>query len=155
MSCQKELSKDPRSRIANLHKAGKGYKVTSKTLEIHQSIVRQTMCKWGHFGNGQGDSSKKWTPYQHESKITTETHQWNTGVHEFRLIKETVTSWLDTTKETTGVEEGTANHHGNISLTTSMLEETSSRGPVWALPPGNHCGGPNSQVYKNKKLHSG
>lgn len=79
----------------------------------------------------------------------------NTGVYEFRLIKETVTSWLDTTKEAAGVEEGTANHHANISLTISMLEETSSRGPVWASPAGNHCGGLNSQVYKNKKLHSG
>uniref|UniRef100_A0A3B4X5Q9 Transposase Tc1-like domain-containing protein n=1 Tax=Seriola lalandi dorsalis TaxID=1841481 RepID=A0A3B4X5Q9_SERLL len=50
MPRQKELSEDLRSRIVDLHKAGKGYKVISKTLEIHQSTVRQTIYKWRHFG---------------------------------------------------------------------------------------------------------
>ncbi|KAI7813750.1 putative dentin sialophosphoprotein-like [Triplophysa rosa] len=50
MPRQKELSEVLRSRIVDLHKAGKGYKVISKTLEIHQSTVRQTSCKWRHFG---------------------------------------------------------------------------------------------------------
>ena len=50
MPCQKELSEDLRSRIVDLHKAGKGHKVISKTLEIHQSTVRQTFYKWRHFG---------------------------------------------------------------------------------------------------------
>ena len=48
--CQKELSEDLRSRIGDLHKAGKGYKVISKILEIHQSTMRQTIYKWRHFG---------------------------------------------------------------------------------------------------------
>uniref|UniRef100_A0A3B4TNE5 Uncharacterized protein n=1 Tax=Seriola dumerili TaxID=41447 RepID=A0A3B4TNE5_SERDU len=51
MPRQKELSEDLRSRMVDLHKAGKGYKVISKTLEIHQSTVRQTIYKWRHFGN--------------------------------------------------------------------------------------------------------
>ena len=49
MPRQKELSEDLRSKI-DLHKARKGYKVISKTLEIHQSTVRQTIYKWGQFG---------------------------------------------------------------------------------------------------------
>lgn len=50
MPRQKELSEDLRSRIVDLHRAGKGYKVISKTLEIHLPIVRQTIYKWRHFG---------------------------------------------------------------------------------------------------------
>lgn len=50
MPRQKELSEDLRSKIVDLHKAGKGYKVISKTLEIHQSTVRQTIYKWRQFG---------------------------------------------------------------------------------------------------------
>lgn len=105
------------------------------------------MCKWRHFGTGQGDSSKKWAPCQSESKITSETHQWlieaslelaNTGVHESTVIKQAESSWLDTTKEAAGVEEGAPNHHANIILTISMEEETSWCGPAWARPAGNH-----------------
>uniref|UniRef100_A0AAR2K185 Transposase Tc1-like domain-containing protein n=1 Tax=Pygocentrus nattereri TaxID=42514 RepID=A0AAR2K185_PYGNA len=50
MPRQKELSEDLRSKIVALHKAGKGYKAISKTLEIHQSTVRQTIYKWRQFG---------------------------------------------------------------------------------------------------------
>uniref|UniRef100_A0A8C9X1V4 Transposase Tc1-like domain-containing protein n=1 Tax=Sander lucioperca TaxID=283035 RepID=A0A8C9X1V4_SANLU len=49
MSCQKELSEDLRSIIVDLHKAGKGYKVISKTLEIHQHFgTVATLPRSGH-----------------------------------------------------------------------------------------------------------
>lgn len=49
MPCKKELSEDIRSRVADLHKAGKGYKAISKCLGIHQSSVRQIFYKWRQF----------------------------------------------------------------------------------------------------------
>jgi hypothetical protein len=36
-----KISEDIRLRIVNLHKAGKGYKRISKSLDVHQSSVRQ------------------------------------------------------------------------------------------------------------------
>ncbi|KAG2456550.1 TCB1 transposase, partial [Polypterus senegalus] len=46
----KELSEELRLRIVNLHKGGKGYKVISKILDIHQSTVMQVIYKWRQFG---------------------------------------------------------------------------------------------------------
>lgn len=46
----KELSEDLRSRIVDFHKAGKGYKTISKSLDVHQSTVRQIIYKWRMFG---------------------------------------------------------------------------------------------------------
>ena len=37
----KEISEDLRLRMVDLHKAGKGYKSISKSLDVHQSMVRQ------------------------------------------------------------------------------------------------------------------
>ena len=45
----KELSEDLRLRIVDLHKAGKGYKSISKSLAVHQSMVRQIVYKWRKF----------------------------------------------------------------------------------------------------------
>jgi transposase len=45
----KEISEDLRLRIVDLHKAGKGYKSISKSLDVHQSTVRQTVYKWRKF----------------------------------------------------------------------------------------------------------
>ncbi len=33
-----------------MHVAGNGYRVTSKTLDIHQSTDRQIVYKWSRFG---------------------------------------------------------------------------------------------------------
>ena len=45
--------RDPRRlrrlRIVDLHKAGKVYKNISKSLDVHQSTVRQIVCKWRKF----------------------------------------------------------------------------------------------------------
>ena len=40
----KEISED--IRIVDLHKAGKGYKSISKSLDVHQSTVRQNDYIW-------------------------------------------------------------------------------------------------------------
>ena len=45
----KEISEDLRLRIVDLHKAGKGYKSISKSLDVHQSTVRQIVYKWRKF----------------------------------------------------------------------------------------------------------
>ena len=34
-----------------MHKAGKGYKSISKSLDVHQSTVRQIVYKWRKFSN--------------------------------------------------------------------------------------------------------
>uniref|UniRef100_A0A8C5P6E3 Transposase n=1 Tax=Leptobrachium leishanense TaxID=445787 RepID=A0A8C5P6E3_9ANUR len=49
MPRRKELSEDLRSRIVDLHEAGKDYKSISKSLDVHVSMVRQTVCKWRKF----------------------------------------------------------------------------------------------------------
>uniref|UniRef100_A0A8C5Q5S0 Transposase n=1 Tax=Leptobrachium leishanense TaxID=445787 RepID=A0A8C5Q5S0_9ANUR len=49
MPRRKELSEELRSRIVDLHKAGKGYKSISKSLDVHVSTLRQTVCKWRKF----------------------------------------------------------------------------------------------------------
>ena len=38
-------------RIANLQKAGKGYKSVAKSLDVHQSTVRQIVYKWRKFSS--------------------------------------------------------------------------------------------------------
>jgi transposase len=43
----KEISED--LRIVDLHKAEKGYKSISKSLDVHQSTVRQIVYKWKKF----------------------------------------------------------------------------------------------------------
>ena len=43
----KEISED--LRIVALHKAGNGYKSISKSLDVHQSMVRQIVYKWRKF----------------------------------------------------------------------------------------------------------
>ena len=45
----KEIKIGLRLRIVNLHKAGKGYKSISKSLDVHQSTVRQIVYKWRKF----------------------------------------------------------------------------------------------------------
>jgi transposase len=45
----KEISEDLRLRIVDLHKAGKGYKSISTSLDVHQSMVRQIVYKWRKF----------------------------------------------------------------------------------------------------------
>lgn len=50
MARSKELSEDLRSRIVDLYKAGKGYKTISKSLDVHQSTVREIVYKWREFG---------------------------------------------------------------------------------------------------------
>lgn len=45
----KELSEDLRATIVELHKAGKGYKTISKSLDVHVSTVRQIIYKWREF----------------------------------------------------------------------------------------------------------
>jgi transposase len=42
----KEISEDLRLRIVDLHKAGKGYKIISKSLDVYQSTVRKIVNKW-------------------------------------------------------------------------------------------------------------
>ena len=44
-----KISEDLRLRIVDLHKAGKGYKSISKSLDVHQSTVRQIVYKWRKF----------------------------------------------------------------------------------------------------------
>ena len=43
----KEISED--LNAVDLHKAGKGYKSISETLDVHQSTVRQNVYKWRKF----------------------------------------------------------------------------------------------------------
>lgn len=50
MPRKKEISEDIKSRVVELHKSGKGYKLISKTLGIHQSTVRQILYKWREHG---------------------------------------------------------------------------------------------------------
>ena len=45
----KELNEDLQARIFELHKAGKGYKSISKSLDVHVSTVRQIIYKWREF----------------------------------------------------------------------------------------------------------
>ena len=45
MPLTKEISENPRLRIVDLHKAGKGYKIISKSLHVYQSTVRQIVHK--------------------------------------------------------------------------------------------------------------
>ncbi|XP_026231764.1 uncharacterized protein LOC113172908 isoform X1 [Anabas testudineus] len=50
MPRKKEFSEDIRSRVVALHLAGIGYRVISKSLDIHQSTVRHIVHKWRRFG---------------------------------------------------------------------------------------------------------
>ena len=45
----KDISENLRLRIVELHKAGKGYKSISKSLDVHQSTVSQMVYKWRKF----------------------------------------------------------------------------------------------------------
>ena len=45
----KETSEGLRLRIVDLHKAGKDYKSISKSLDVHQSTVRQNVYEWRKF----------------------------------------------------------------------------------------------------------
>uniref|UniRef100_A0AAZ3S9Y9 Transposase Tc1-like domain-containing protein n=1 Tax=Oncorhynchus tshawytscha TaxID=74940 RepID=A0AAZ3S9Y9_ONCTS len=45
----KEISEDLRLQVINMHKAGKGFKSISKSLDVHQSTVRQIVYKWRKF----------------------------------------------------------------------------------------------------------
>ena len=45
----KYISEDLRLRIVDLHKAGKGYKSISKSLDVHQYTVRYIVYKWRKF----------------------------------------------------------------------------------------------------------
>ena len=44
-----KISEDLRLRIVDLHKAGKSYKSISKSLDVHQSTIRQIVYKWRKF----------------------------------------------------------------------------------------------------------
>jgi len=46
MGKTKELSKDVRDKIVDLHKAGMGYKTIGKQLGKKQSTVAANICKW-------------------------------------------------------------------------------------------------------------
>ena len=43
------MSEDLRLRIVYLQKAGKGYKSISKSLDVHESTVKQIVYKWRKF----------------------------------------------------------------------------------------------------------
>ena len=45
----KKISEDLRLRIVDLHKAEKGYKSISKSLDVHQSTAIQIVYKWRKF----------------------------------------------------------------------------------------------------------
>ena len=45
----KEISEDLILRMVALHKAGKGYKSISKSLDVHQSTVRPIVYNWKKF----------------------------------------------------------------------------------------------------------
>jgi transposase len=45
----KEISEDLRLRIVDVHKARKAYQSISKSFDVHQSTVRQTVYKWRKF----------------------------------------------------------------------------------------------------------
>lgn len=49
MPRKNELSEALRSQIVDLHKAGKGYKIIARTLDIHRSTVRKIVYKWKRF----------------------------------------------------------------------------------------------------------
>lgn len=50
----KELSEDPWSRIVSLHKAGKGYKSISESLDIHVYKERfSIVARWLHEHSGE------------------------------------------------------------------------------------------------------
>ena len=80
MPPQKELSGDLRSRIVDLHKAGKGYNFISKTLEIHRCTVRRTTYKWRHFGTvatlpRSGRPSKWHKEHNEDSSVSISVHE--------------------------------------------------------------------------------
>ena len=45
----KDISEDLRLRIVYLHEAGEGYKSISKSIDVHQSMVRQIVYIWSKF----------------------------------------------------------------------------------------------------------
>jgi transposase len=45
----KEISEDLRIRMFDLQKAGNGYKSSSKSLDVHHSMLRQIVYKWRKF----------------------------------------------------------------------------------------------------------
>ncbi|XP_005921979.2 uncharacterized protein LOC102312488, partial [Haplochromis burtoni] len=49
MPRKNELSEALRSQIVDLHKAGKGYKIIARTLDIHRNTVRDIVLKWKRF----------------------------------------------------------------------------------------------------------
>ena len=49
MTRTKEFIEDLRLRIVDMHKAGKGYKSISNSIDVHQSMVRQILCKLRKF----------------------------------------------------------------------------------------------------------
>uniref|UniRef100_A0A8C5Q2G5 Transposase n=1 Tax=Leptobrachium leishanense TaxID=445787 RepID=A0A8C5Q2G5_9ANUR len=46
---QKRALRRPTIKSTDLHEAGKGYKSISKSLDVHVSMVRQTVYKWRKF----------------------------------------------------------------------------------------------------------
>ena len=68
----KEISEALRLRIVDLHKAGKGYKSISKSLDVHQSTGRQIVYKWRKFSTvstlpRSGRSAKMTARAQHRT----------------------------------------------------------------------------------------
>lgn len=51
MSRTKDPSEDLRSRTADLHDTGKGQKSIALSLDVHVSMVGQTVYKWCTFGS--------------------------------------------------------------------------------------------------------
>uniref|UniRef100_A0A3B5BEV4 Uncharacterized LOC103368185 n=1 Tax=Stegastes partitus TaxID=144197 RepID=A0A3B5BEV4_9TELE len=49
MPRRNDISEDLRWRVVDLHRAGKGYKVISKSLDVHHSTVRKIVYKWKRF----------------------------------------------------------------------------------------------------------
>lgn len=135
VSCRKELSEDLRPRIANLHKAGKGYKVV---LSLDKQCAVEDTLGLGRASLPRSGRHVKVCPRSQQRLI----HGWllelaNTGVHE-STVNEQAVFMAGHWKGSCWRGRGTANRRANVILMISMVEETSWCEPAWAWPAGNH-----------------
>uniref|UniRef100_A0A8C5LM91 Transposase n=1 Tax=Leptobrachium leishanense TaxID=445787 RepID=A0A8C5LM91_9ANUR len=116
MPRRKELSEDLRSRIVDLHEAGKGYKSISKSLDVHVSMVRQTVYKWRKF------STVATLPRRgHPVKMTARAHRMFNGVKKNPRV-----SAKDLQKSLA---------HANIFVDTSTIRKTLNKNEVHGRTP--------------------
>ena len=100
-----------------MHKAGKGYKSISKSLDVHQSTVRQIVCKWRNFSTV---ASLPWSG--RPTKMTARAQR--------RMLNE-----VEKNPRISGKDLQKSLEHANISVNESTINKTLNKNGVHGRTP--------------------